>query len=428
MGTFLKKDMLVLVRDKTELTILLAMPFILMVILGFALRGLLGGDTEALHMPVAVVQLDDEQRGTEQFVDELDSIGLPPEVMAELEMTAAELRPYSLLENILTSDNMSDMLEPVLLDASEAEQALKNGEVAAVLTVPENFTYHALQKMLLDIGSGSELHISVSEYGSLSASLFHEIIDRFVHTLNFETAVSKASGDMATTSAEQEEMAAAADIGGIETVSAREPVSSFQYYTIAMAVMFVLYVATAIGQKAYVERQQHVFSRILLSDRHPLAYLGGKFVSATVIAFCQIVILFVLSSLIFRSFASETVAFWFGMAVISFVLSICVGGVAALLTSLTIRFNNNAVTIVFSAGIVSLLAFVGGSFMPVSEMAEFLGVIGRWTPNGAALSAYIQWMQGADAKLLLEPMTRIAVIAVVLLSASVFIFPRRRSI
>jgi ABC-2 type transport system permease protein len=177
-----------------------------------------------------------------------------------------------------------------------------------------------------------------------------------------------------------------------------------------------------------VEKKQHVYNRILLSDRHPFVYLGGKVVSTVVITCCQLLILFSLSALVFRTFALETAAYWLGMVAISIMLAVCVGAISALLTALTVRFENEAFSGIFSAGIVSILAFAGGSFFPVSAMPEMVQSIGGWTPNGAALSAYMQWMQVVDVQALLAPLGRMAVFSVLVLIVSVLIFPQRRLI
>ncbi|MFC0470009.1 ABC transporter permease [Halalkalibacter kiskunsagensis] len=425
MGTFLKKDILILLRDRSDLLILLMMPFILLTILGFALRGLLGGDTEALNMKVALVELDNEQAGVEQFIEELEHMSLPEEVVDELRVAAADVSPLPLLHRTLDDKSLQDMIEIEELEASVAKQALLDGEVAAILIVPEEFTYSSLQRMLFNEGEGSELSIMVHDHSSLQANTFQTIIDQFVRTLNFETAISMAAKEEAGVMIP---VAETIELGGIETVSTNDPINSFQYYTIAMAVMFVLFAGSTISSKAYVEKTQHVFYRILLSGKHPFVYLSGKVISTIVVVLGQLLILFSLSGLIFQPFLETSLEFWLGMALISLVLAICVGGFAALLTSLVVRFNSDAVSHIFSGGIVSIFAFAGGSFMPVSEMPAIIGNIGSWTPNGAALSAYLQWMQGFGMSSLLVPLGRITGMALVLLLVSIFIFPRRRSI
>ncbi|MDG5788050.1 ABC transporter permease [Evansella sp. AB-P1] len=419
---FLKKDILVIARDRTELIVLLFMPFILIGILGFALRGVLGGDTGELNMDVAMVINDNEQVGIEKFSEELHELGFPEEVHTELQVVASEISPYHLLTNMLEEESLQDMIHVMELGEEEAEKELMDGNIVAVLTIPENFTYDSLHKMLLNQGDGSNLQITVNDYGSLYASMFQDIIDGFAHNLNFETAISLTLGENTA-----RESTIDRNLGGTETISAGEPINSFQYYTIGMAVMFVLFVGATISSKAYVEKRNHTFNRILLSGKPSYMYLGGKTISAAMITLIQLVILFSLSTLIFGAFRGKTIEFWLGMGFISIVVALCVGGVATLLTSIAIRLNSDSVSHIFSGGLVSLFAFVGGSFFPTSDMPAMVATIGNWTPNGAALTAYLQWMQGLEMSTLISPLSRIVGTFILLLIVSVFIFPKRRS-
>src|SRR5690625_6218935 len=46
----------------------------------------------------------------------------------------------------------------------------------------------------------------------------------------------------------------------------KEPVDAKEYYTIGMAVMNVLFIASTIGSYAYREKRTHVFNRIIVAD------------------------------------------------------------------------------------------------------------------------------------------------------------------
>ncbi|WP_100372311.1 ABC transporter permease [Bacillus sp. FJAT-45037] len=423
MGTFLKKDLLVLLRDRTELIVLLAMPLILLTILGFALRGLLGGDTEALNMTVALVSHDEEELGIEQFINELEDSTLPDEAVDGISEVAITQTPLHTLEQFLNDESIRNMVEVIEMSEEQADTELSTGEITAIFIVPEDFTYNTMQKMYLNSGEGSEFSMIVEEY-SLQANIFRNIINSFISTFNFETAISLASQGGEGFEGSEE---VSQEIGGVETLSANEPVTSFQYYTIGMAVMFVLYVSSTLASKAYVEKQQHVFDRIILSGTHPFFYLSGKFISATVIGLIQLFILFGLSQLIFEPFTSNSLSFWSGMLLISFALAICVGGLASLLTSISNRWDSDTFSNVFAGGVVSIFAFAGGSFFPTSDMPEIISMFGNWTPNGAALTAYLQWMQGFGMMEIFPLLVRVVVIGMMSILISVMIFPHRRS-
>ena len=45
---------------------------------------------------------------------------------------------------------------------------------------------------------------------------------------------------------------------------------------------------------------------------------------------------------------------------------------------------------------VVILGFLGGSFFKMDILSEWLGRLGEWIPNGAALTAYLGAMQGSS--------------------------------
>lgn len=420
MYAFLKKDILILIRDRTELAILLAMPFILIAILGFALNGVLSGNTEVLSMEVAVVQEDDEQQGLVRFEEELAAAGVPAESQNGIMAAAEESSPSSLLQEVLNDENLSELIIAREMDAASAKAALEEEAVVAILTIPENFTFDALQKMIMNEGNGSSLQMMISDHAATQSEVFYNILEEFVWSLNFESAVARAANGQETIPE-----AAQPQLGGIESISAVEPISSFQYYTIGMAVMFALFVGATISGMAYVEKSQFVFQRILLSNHHPLVYLGGKAISAMLVTFLQFCILFFLSSLIFGAFDLMDLSFWPGILLITVSLAICVGALTALLTALTIRFGNETITTVFSGGVVTIFAFLGGSFTPTEGLPVIVQQLGGWTPNGAALNAFLLWVQNLEISMLWEPLGRLLLLTLILLILSVMILPRK---
>src|SRR5690625_8046566 len=98
----------------------------------------------------------------------------------------------------------------------------------------------------------------------------------------------------------------------------------------------------------------------------------------------------------------------------------------ALLTAINIRIKSKTASKLFSSMIVMLLAFCEGSFFPVSQMSDSFNLIGEWTPNGAALTSYIQVAQGADTHRWLPGIYRLIALAGLCLLLSIAIFPKRR--
>ncbi|MFP8782022.1 ABC transporter permease [Planococcus plakortidis] len=415
MGAFLVKDIMLLLRDRSELLILLAMPFLLIAILGFSLRGIFSGDLEALEMDIALVAEEDEAQAVASIQNEIGQMGLPPGQVQALKQAAQSASPQKMLISLLEDENLSELITVERMARAQAQESLDEETVDAVITLPEGFTEDSLRNMLFGSSGGGKLELLVAHLSSPQTDVLHSILQEFVRTVNFEASISRLSG----------REAAAEVSGGIETITARQPITSFQYYTVGMAVMFVLFVGSTIAGQANLEQKQMVFDRIRLSDRPPLLYLTGKAIAAAAIVTVQLALLFGLSALLFQTFAVDSWAFWSGIAIISITLALSVGCLAALMVAITLRLESDAVPAIFSGGVISLMAFVGGSFMPLDGMPEMLRAIGNWTPNGAALSAYFSWLLEPDFGQLWEPLMRIAIVAAVFLSLALALFPRK---
>ncbi|HSJ36826.1 MAG TPA: ABC transporter permease, partial [Planococcus sp. (in: firmicutes)] len=271
MGAFLVKDIMLLLRDRSELLVLLAMPFLLIAILGFSLRGIFSGDLEALEMDVAFVTLDDEAQAVEAIQNEIDAMGIPQADAEALKQAAASISPQTLLISLLESENLNGLITLQRMDPAQAAESLEDEAIDAAITIPQGFTEASLRNMLLGSSGAADIQMLAADLNSSKANVLHSILEEFVQTVNFEAAISRlAGGAVATTE----------PAGGIETITSRPPISSFQFYTIGMAVMFVLFVGSTIAGQANLEQKHMVFDRILLSNRPPLLYLGSKAIAA----------------------------------------------------------------------------------------------------------------------------------------------------
>ncbi|SEQ14324.1 ABC transporter permease [Piscibacillus halophilus] len=423
MWTFLKKDMLVLVRDKTELAVLVLMPLILTAILGFALGSIMSGDTESIEAKIAVVQQDDPESGVETFLSEIDSLPIPDQAKVEMGDAAESYNPAAIIEEAIKE---TELYELDYLNYQEAKDALQEEEVVAILRIPEGFTYDALTNLMLENGSGAELFVEKDEHDAFSNSVFEDVVDVIVDQMNTVSAIAKVSGENGVSAIDETAPSSTEQIGGMESVTDRDSMSSVQYYTFGMIAMFALYIASTVATKAYNEQLQHVFNRIILSGKHPFIYLSGKGISSFLLVCLQVLILISASIFIFNSFDVESLVDIAGMALITVVYALCIGAFGALLTSLTMRANSEAVTGIFSGFIVSILAFLGGSFIPKTQMPDIINLLGEWTPNGLALTAYLQWSQGLGFEYIVPSLTRILVITVVIWLISIIIFPRKK--
>jgi len=71
-----------------------------------------------------------------------------------------------------------------------------------------------------------------------------------------------------------------------------------------------------------------------------------------------------------------------------------VSSLGLVITVITLKTNNYKASDAFSSGVVQILALFGGSYIPLEIMPKFIGALGKYTPNGAVLKAYIKTLEG----------------------------------
>lgn len=401
---------------------LLLMPFLLISILGFALGNLLLTEFSIEPFPVAVVEEETTAEAREAFDLQLADSGMAEAERSQLMAVTEELNARDELLNVLESDEIGEwIIVEEMTSRQEAEEALEAGDVRGVIVIPDGFSTNLWENVLLNEEAVSELDLALLDVQSVPSDIIRSVTTTFVDRFNLELSVALAlEGEEETVSA------AGTEYGEIVSLNTEEPITSFQYYTIGMGMMFALHTAPALASRAYKEKEQHVFGRLIVSGTKPLNYLLSKLVSGTWITFVQILILFALSTLIFGTFSGRDLSFWVDAGLATLILSFVVGAITSLLTSITLYSNSNASSSTFGGLIITVFAFLGGSFTPVEQFSESLKILGNWTPNGAMMTSYLQLMQGFSLGEVYPLLLRVVVMAILLIALSIVIFPKRR--
>lgn len=420
MFDLIKKDFLSFSKSKTEWIELLLTPFLLILILGFALGNLITNTSEALE-PVAVALVNEQNTEADlsQLQTDLLEKNYPEEQIQSILSAAETLDPEKHLIGLLEDEEIKELIEIIQLDdLSAAETALSEDEIGGIIRIPEHFSLNTWRTTLLDTNSPSTLDITVQDLSQMQAIILENVVEGFSNEFNLQASIGMGTGEEVAILEERQ-------YGDRIQLSTEEPVNSFQYYTIGMGVFYALAVGTILASKSFREKEQHVFARIMLAGKSPMTYLLSKLATGTILTFLQLVILFVLSTLIFQTFSGKDSLFWRDTLIVTFIYSLLCGGIASLLSSISLRVQNST-TIGFFSSFAAVFAFLGGSFTPIDTFSETLKVIGNWTPNGAALTSYIQLMMGFSLEEVIPLLVRILGMAVILILIAAVVFPKRR--
>lgn len=421
MFNLIKKDFLTLSKSKSDLIELLLMPLFLTAILGFALGDMIMSNVSIDAFDVGIVNnqnfAGDLNRLEEDFLED----GLPEETTDEIISNAEDVDPSNMLIDLLEGEDFEDLMIIHEFDeARTAQAAMDEGELSGLITIPEGFSYDIWQSLYFDEEPNTALEVTGQGEGLVSSTILQSVVHSFADQYNLETSIALATDGQAELEEEDDR-----DYGGVTQLSVEEPVNAFQYYTVGMAMMFALSTAPALASRAFKEKEQHVFGRIMLSGTNPMTYLSSKMISGTFITFVQLTILFIISTLVFGIFDGKDTAFWMNMIYTTGLFSLAVGGITSLLTAISLYANDNT-TVGFFSSFVSVLAFLGGSFTPVDQFSETLQQLGNWLPNGAAMTSYLQIFQGFSFQDVFPLMIRVVGAAMICLVVAMMIFPKRR--
>lgn len=420
MFNLIKKDMLNLAKNKSELMELLLMPMILILILGFALGGILSGDQDLESFKVGLVSDSSPKEDLESFQEDLSQAGYPDQAQESLLEAARNNDPQALLADVLSSPDLANLVEIEEFSNKDlANQALEEEEIVSYLYFPENFNLHYLRSIYLGEDSQARLDLQAKNQQSFYSNLFADLTKQVLDEFNLQISLMTASQGQGQTDQNRDQ------IGSIRSLSVEDPVTAFQYFTLAMGVMFALLIPVTVSLNSFEEKRNHLYDRLTIAGLPWLSYLFSKFFASFFLALSQLAILFTFSTLFFGVFSGKDLTFWLGLASLTLFFALVVASLGALLVSLTIRTKKRTVANSFSL-LVFIFALLGGSFFPLDQVSDSLIKIGEWTPNGAALQAYLQALQGFSLQEILPTMLRLGLVAAGLVLLALTIYPKRR--
>lgn len=364
------KDILVTVRDRPALGILLAMPMVLILILGMALGG---GSPEIEQIDVVIVNQDKGDIGKE------------------------------VADGFVESDELKKLFETHLWqDSSKARSEVEKGELAGVLVIPEDFSEK------VEAAEAVQLQIFTDPGQDIPAGIFRSVVNSIATRISAASIAAQTTAEVlaeskmvtnkqevsryvneAVEEASKEE--ALTSIGTKEAESeTKRTMTSIDYYSAGMTVMFLLFGAM-FGAFSFIgERTEWTLPRLLTIPARKTSIVGGKMLGIFAIGIVQFIILYTFTRLLG--------AYW-GPSLVG-VMLLAVGTVIST-TGLSILFSAIAKTRralgAIAPLVIIIMAITGGSMLPVEIFPEWLKTIHYFTVNGWAIDGFLDLMEGASA-------------------------------
>src|SRR5690606_1928946 len=313
---------------------------------------------------IAILEREDEGRQLERFLEDMKKMGLPEETIQYFEQEIDTIAPIRLLkENVFGSEELQDMFQIEEVNLSDKEKILNDDGYTMLLEVPENFTYDTLRTMVLGEKREAELIIYENDQQQIAAGILKNVLGQFQEKLTKETFLQQNQLDSGLVLANNENLA-----NEIIPIEEKNPINAKKYYTVGMATMNVLFIASVIGSFAFLEKKTQVFDRIILANVSRWLYFVGILISSALFAFLQLLIIYGFSWIVFDVAFPDAYAFFMTTGI----YALAVGGIAVLLTAISYRLESETLTNFFSGVIVTIMAFIGGSFFPIGDSSEII--------------------------------------------------------
>lgn len=276
---------------------------------------------------------------------------------------------------------------------------------------------------VLVVNAEDPAYTVIAAPGSVVAGVLPSVLDRIEREA--EQVSARASGD----GAEPGELSGA---GGSNPVEERasaatvlqapwEGVGAFEYFSAAMMVMFMAFACHSAMTYAAKDRATGAYLRVRSMGISQGAYLAATVMSAALNGAVFAVLMSVITRVLFRVEWGDPVA-W------SFLTLTGATSIAALSYLVMAILPDDPKTVESAGGtIYTILAFFGGSTVPLTIMPEWFKRLFAWLPNRRMLDGYLAASQGLGPADLAGEFLRLEVSALVLLviASSIIRFFRR---
>ncbi|MDR7080319.1 ABC-2 type transport system permease protein [Neobacillus niacini] len=346
------KDLLIVIRDKHAFLTLIAMPLLLIAILGAAFGDMMDGDEDVTikKFTLGVVNLDKGQLG-------------------------------KVLSEEVFMNELSDQIQVKYYQEEELYKKIKDHKLEVGIVIDEDFTASLMT------GEQAQAKLITVPDSGIKATIVTTVIEQFAQTIPIKAMSENLAQPVQASPSSDESSQELLHETAIDSTT--KPVSSFQYYAAAMGVMFLLMTVVQGVSTMILEKEHEVFKRLLVSNLTYLNYLTGKMIGLIVISLTQAFVIIIGTKVLFGVEWGNSIS---GIVVMTFafVISACGLGVLAGSFIKTEKAFN-------AAGMLGtqIFAALGGSMAPLYIFPDWFVSAAKILPNGLALQTYLDLMSGA---------------------------------
>src|SRR5690606_15918010 len=151
---------------------------------------------------------------------------------------AQAISPIDHLQQFLQESSKEEWIEVKELSHEEAVQQIKEDELHAMLVIPEGYTAELLGQILLDEPMEQTIELQAENVTS-EVEAFYSMVQTFIDEMNMQFAIQSVGGNVEIDPSMLPQ-------GGQEITEGLEPFTLKQYFTIAIAALFTLFLVSTV--------------------------------------------------------------------------------------------------------------------------------------------------------------------------------------
>lgn len=429
MRALLIKDIRILLSDKKALAILVLMPLINAVILGFSLGSVFDQALPFETLKIAVVKdYEGERLNLDTYLGESyfsEIIG--EEAIREMMEASNDFDMEKLFfDDFLESESIQEIMSYEVMTADEANKLMASKEIDGVIVLPDNFLRDSQLNFMTIFNNPVVIESIVHTDATLKSLVINEVIKGFTQQL--KTMHSTKNMLMASAIA-NEDMSSLEELGDLfennasertflsRNLAGKKIVDAKSYYSAAMLSMFLLFSAGYGSKLLLRERKNFTYQRQKIAGVSFLSVIMSKTLTVFLLVIMQSSIMILMTKVIFA------IEWGDGFSLISIILltAFCVAGMGQLLGAITLKQNDYKLANVLESGLFQLFAFIGGSFLPLVALPKVFQLLSYGVVNGVALRAYLKILEGGSIEDVLGLLSLLLAYGIIFIGLSVAI-------
>jgi ABC-2 type transport system permease protein len=189
-----------------------------------------------------------------------------------------------------------------------------------------------------------------------------------------------------------------------------------QYYAAMMLVMFLLYSGMSAAISMLNEKEGYTLMRLMSLPLKPTQVVFGKMLGQTLLSMMQAAIIVGATALLYGVNWGHSLLFLISLCLLTILISMCLAMIVTLLVN-----SSKAVQPIFQTVII-FMTFLSGGFN--SDVGPFLHSLAKFTVSYWASDGFLQLMLGSNTALIMQHVTILGSIGISLLVMSLLVYRR----